>query len=229
MLPEPVVRQHGSLIVVRDDLLEGGTKRRIIQPILAARPESEFVYASPAFGYAQLALAIAAGEEGKRATIFTAKRKRPHAMTQAAYDAGAKVVMIPHGYLSNVQAKARRYAAEVGAACLPFGVDSAEAIKGLAEIARGLPVDPGEVWCVSGSGTLARALQAAWPDAEHHAVVIGANPNTGIAIRHKAPERFERPAKAPPPWPSSPNYDAKAWRFLQAQASPGALFWNVGK
>ena len=28
-------------------------------------------------------------------------------------------------------------------------------------------------------------------------------------------------------FPSCGNYDAKAWRFITAQASPGALFWNV--
>jgi hypothetical protein len=34
-------------------------------------------------------------------------------------------------------------------------------------------------------------------------------------------------ARLSPPFPSCDNYDAKAWRFIRAQASPGALFWNV--
>ena len=30
-----------------------------------------------------------------------------------------------------------------------------------------------------------------------------------------------------PPFPSAPNYDAKAWRFIKEYASDGAYFWNV--
>lgn len=229
MLPAPVIFEHHGFRVVRDDMLEGGTKRRVIQPMVAERPEQEFVYASPAYGYAQLALAVSARETMKRATIFTAKRKRPHPLTLAAKAAGAKIVMVPYGYLSNVQSKARSYAERVGALCVPFGVDTEESVKAIAAEAARLQIDePAEVWCVSGSGTLTRGLQEAWPNAEHHAVAIGANPNTGKAIRHVAPEKFEQNAKLKPPWPSSPNYDAKLWQFVKKIARPGALIWNVG-
>lgn len=228
MLPAPIVVEHEGFRVVRDDLLEGGTKRRIIQPMIAERPDQEFVYASPAYGYAQLALAVSATALGKRATIFTAKRKDPHPLTLAAKAAGAKVVMVPYGYLSNVQAKARAYAAKVGALCVPFGVDTPEAIQAIAAEALRVDFIPSEVWCVSGSGTLSRGLQAAWPEAAHHAVAIGANPDTGKAVRYTAPERFDQNARVSPPWPASANYDAKLWRFVKQHGKPGALIWNVG-
>lgn len=229
MLPPPVVKKHGRFFVVRDDLLEGGTKRRVIQPLVAAMDAQEFVYASPAYGYAQLALAVSARACGKRATIFTAKRKQPHRLTLAAHRAGAKVVMVPYGYLSNVQAKARAYSEKVGAVNVPFGVDTPESIAAIAGAARSIGISPEEVWTVSGSGTLSRGLQSAWPDASFHTVLIGAKgPNTGKAKVYRAPEKFEADARSKPPWPSSPNYDAKAWAFMKRAASDGALFWNVG-
>jgi len=229
MLPAPVICEDHGYKVVRDDMLEGGTKRRVIQPMIEKSPYQEFVYASPAYGYAQLALAVAARETMKSATIFTARRKHPHPLTLAAKAAGAKVVMVPYGYLSNVQAKARAYGQRVGALCVPFGVDTQESVKAIAAEALRLDIqEPAEVWCVSGSGTLTRGLQEAWPHAEHHAVAIGANPDTGKAVRHIAPEKFEQNAKSRPPWPSSPNYDAKLWQFVKKTARPGALVWNVG-
>lgn len=224
-LPDPVIEQFGSLFVVRDDLLAGGTKRRVLPTLLQGA--NEFVYASPAYGYAQIALAHTCRDMGYQATVFTAKRGTLHPRTQEAKAAGAKIVLVPHGYLSNVQAKARAYADDVGAVLLPFGFDSDSFIDALAEIAKRLPIQPREVWTVAGSGTLTRALQRAWGEAVFHAVRIGKEPKTGEAIPHSAPEAFEDEAKIKPPFASCGNYDAKAWRFIKAGASAGALFWNV--
>ena len=224
-LPPPRIATHEGVRVVRDDDIPGGTKRRVVQQIVAQQPDAEFVYASPAYGYAQVALAYSCAAAGKRATVFVAKRKEPHPRTKAAHVAGARVVQVPHGYLSNVQAKAREYAREAGAFHIPFGVDTPEVRDAIADVARTLGPQQGEVWCVAGSGTLTHALQLAWPQADHHAVRVGANANVGNATLHEAVEPFERPANHPPPFPSCDNYDAKAWRFLQGRH--GALFWNV--
>jgi hypothetical protein len=223
--PEPVIERVGRVQVVRDDLIPGGTKRRVIDALL--RGADEFVYASPAYGYAQVALAYACRDLGLRATVFTAKRGQLHPRTKEAKGAGAKVVLVPVGYLSNVQAKAREYAAVVGARLLPFGLDTPEIGARLSEVAAALPLVPAEVWSVAGSGTLTRALQAAWPGAAFHAVQVGKEAEVGIAMKYTAPEKFDNNATVPPPFPSCRNYDAKAWRFIQQHASDGALFWNV--
>lgn len=228
-LPKPVVKRVGEFYVVRDDLLPGGTKQRYIEPLLNTLPYDEFVYASPAYGWAQLALAISAKSVGKKATIFTAQRKNPHPMTVKTAEAGANVIMIPHGYLSNIQHKAKLYTKNMGAYYVPFGTDSQHAIDTLAQEALRIDFTPHEVWCVSGSGTLTRGLQKAWPNAKHYAVVIGANPDTGNAIRLVAPEKYEQDSKLYPPYPSSANYDAKLWQFVTKMATPNALIWNVAK
>src|SRR5262245_53983294 len=122
MMSPPVLQEHGSVLVLRDDLLPGGTKRRVASLLLAHG--EEFVYASPACGYAQVALAYACTDMGKQATIFTAQRSVLHPRTQEARQQGAKVVLVRTGYLTNVQAKARAYAALTGATFLPFGFDT---------------------------------------------------------------------------------------------------------
>jgi hypothetical protein len=225
MLPEPIIDNHNGILVVRDDLIQGGTKRRVLPSLLHGA--SEFVYASPVYGYAQIAIAHACREAGFQATVFVAKRNVLHDRTREALKAGAKIVQVPHGYLSNVQSKARAYAEAVGAKLLPFGLDVPEMQKGLTSLAASLPVRPKEVWTVAGSGTLSRALQLAWADATFHAVQVGAVPKIGRAELWVAPEKFEKDAKIKPAFPSCSNYDAKAWQFIQKHASPGALFWNV--
>lgn len=225
VFPAPVIEDVAGIQVVRDDLIKGGTKARIIGQFLHGA--DEWVYASPAYGYAQVALAHTAVSMGKRATVFVAKRKALHPRTAEAKAAGAKIVQVPHGYLSNVQAKARAYAEYVGAARLPFGFDFPEFLDAVADVARGLAIRPSEVWTVAGSGTLNRALQQAWPEARFRAVRVGAVPDVAQAELYEAPEKFEQDARQPPPFPSCSNYDAKAWRFIVAHARPGALFWNV--
>ncbi|MBN9341758.1 MAG: hypothetical protein ABT02_10130 [Comamonadaceae bacterium SCN 68-20] len=229
MLPSPVIEEHAGVLVVRDDLLPGGTKMRALLPLMQAQVAAEFVYASPAQGYAQVALAHCARLLGRRATVFTAARKVPHPLTVAAADAGAAVVLVPCGYLSVVQARARAYAAERGAHLVPFGADAAASLGAIAEAAAATGLEPAEVWSVAGSGVLTRALQRAWPRARFVAVVVGREGcDTGRARRIVHPLPFERAAKVRPPFPSAPGYDAKAWEYIRAEAGPGALFWNVG-
>ena len=142
MLPAPVVERHAGVLVVRDDLLPGGTKMRAILPLMQSQAAAEFVYASPAQGYAQVALAHCARLLGRRATVFTAARKVPHPLTVAAADAGAAVLPVPCGYLSVVQARARTYAAERGAFLVPFGAEDAASLHAIAKAAAGTGLQP---------------------------------------------------------------------------------------
>jgi hypothetical protein len=103
----PIVVEHDGVLVVRDDLFPGGTKARFLG--LLFNGAEEVVYASPAEGGAQGALATVARNLGKRATIFVARRAKPHARTLQVAKLGAKIVHVAPGYLSVVQARAREY------------------------------------------------------------------------------------------------------------------------
>ena len=70
----PIVREHEGVWVVRDDLFPGGTKARFMPMLFDGADEA--VYASPAEGGAQTALATVAKDLGKRATIFVAARAK---------------------------------------------------------------------------------------------------------------------------------------------------------
>jgi len=225
MIPAPVIQEHDGFLVVRDDQIPGGTKARVAHLLFGAA--EEYVYASPVYGYAQIALAHAAARHGKRATVFCAKRGEMHARTREAAAAGARIVQVPCGYLSVVRAAARRYCGESGAYMIPFGFETEAVQAALADVARSLPVTPREVWSVAGSGLLTRALQRAWPEADFRAVRVGKEPDAGRARIYEALEPFDRDAKVRPPFPSCSNYDAKAWKYLKAFGRPGALFWNV--
>lgn len=238
-IPAPVVEIHDGISVVRDDLIPGGTKARYLAQLFDQH--DEVVYASPAYGGAQLALAYCARSAGKRAAIFTAKRKDPHPRTREARAAGARVFLVPNGYLSNVQAKAKRYAEDQGAFLVPFGGESPAALAAIAGGMAGVweahgPFD--QVWSAAGSGVLSRGLQQgvgmAGGQAAFFAVKVGrelAQADVGAASIIRTGIHFEKESRATAGFPSCPNYDMKAWERCRtlSLASPGAriLFWNV--
>lgn len=228
-MTRPIIRHHEGVEVVRDDLYPGGTKARYLRRLF--NDSDEVVYASPAEGGAQTALAICAEEVGKRATVFVAKRKTPHPRALMAKAHGAKVMQVSPGYLSTVQARATAYAAARGALLAPFGVDMPEAIRTIAQAAKATGIEPDEVWCASGSGVLARGLAMAWPNARRHAVQVGrelsADDVAGAQI-HVHPLKFGQRCKAVAPFPADPHYDAKAWEICSRERGDGlVLFWNV--
>jgi threonine dehydratase len=167
----PIITEHGGVLVVRDDLFPGGTKARFLGMMFDGA--DEVVYASPAEGGAQTALATVARRLNKRATIFVARRAKPHLRTSEAAKLGAKIVSVAPGYLSVVQARAREYCIRTGARLMPFGADMPEAINAIAAAASAIGIEPDEIWCAAGSGVLARGLAVAWPNARRHAVQVG--------------------------------------------------------
>lgn len=225
----PVVCEHDGVLVVRDDLFPGGTKARFLGLVFEGIGEA--VYASPAEGGAQTALATVARRVGKRATIFVAARAKLHPRTLEASRLGARVVPIRPGHLSVVQARAREWSKRAGARLVPFGVDLPEAVAAIADAARATGIEPDEVWCAAGSGVLARGLAVAWPRANRHVVQVGRelSPSEVAGARiHVHPLRFGDVAKVVPPFPSDPHYDAKAWETMTARRGAGRIvFWNV--
>lgn len=225
----PIVQQVSGVSVVRDDLLPGGTKARFM--CLLYQQADEIVYASPAEGGAQTALAVTARLMGKRATLFIAKRQQPHPRALMAKQWGAKIFQVSPGYLAVAQARARLYCADTGATLAPFGMDTPEALQAIAAAATATGQDPDEVWCAAGSGVLARALAVAFPRARRMAVQIGRDVSreevAGAQI-FKHPLKFGQACRIDPGFPSDPHYDAKAWQIMLANKGSGnVLFWNV--
>jgi hypothetical protein len=229
-LNAPIVVEHNGIAVVRDDLFPGGTKARFLPAMFDSA--DELVYASPAEGGAQTALATVARDLGKRAVIFVAKRGTPHARSLAAKALGARVYQVAPGYLAVVQARAAAYASAAGATLVPFGADTPAAVEAIGRAAAAIGEEPDQVWCAAGSGVLARGLAQAWPKAERHVVQVGRKLSpedvAGAAI-HIYPRPFGATARSTPPFPSDPHYDAKAWETMAARRKRARrlVFWNV--
>lgn len=233
----PQVSEHEGVYVVRDDLYPGGTKARFLRPWMAEedkRAYKEFVYASPCEGGAQTSLCVVARETDRKATIFVAQRGEKHPRIILDKKLGGKVIEVPHGYLNVVQAAATKYAVKKKAFLMPFGFDSDEAVHAIANVAVDVNLalkNIDQVWCASGSGTLARALAMAFPDAKRHVVQIGrtlTKKEVAGATIHVYPKPFGYALREATPFPSDPHYDAKAWAVLKSKKRKGnILFWNV--
>ena len=147
---------------------------------------------------------------------------------------GAQYHWVPNGMLNVTQARAREYVAEFPNTrmVLPLGLEHEYVTACFIKVARALP-SPKEFWSVGSSGSLNRALQLAWPDAEANVVSVGHKmkpEEIGRANYYRSELPFNKAVKPKdaPPFPSAPTYDAKAWKFVREHASPGAYFWNVG-
>ena len=232
--PDPVVEEHKGFLIVRDDLLGGGSKVRFADYLITSNPEvEEWVYgSSPATGYAQISLSCLCRKYGKKSVIFMADRsvEKRHPYQLQAIDEGAIMHWIPNGMLSVTEKRARDYVSDspTSRRLLPIGFDHPSVLASVVRVAQSMDVKPSEVWTVGSSGTLTRGLQRAWPDAEFHCVRVGHSGEYGRAKIYKSTYAFNKATKVLPPFPSAPTYDAKAWEFMLEHASPGALFWNVG-
>ena len=232
--PDPVIEEHKGFLIVRDDLLGGGSKVRFADYLITSNPEvEEWVYgSSPATGYAQISLSCLCRKYGKKSVIFMADRsvEKRHPYQLQAIDEGAIMHWIPNGMLSVTEKRARDYVSDSPTfrRLLPIGFDHPSVLASVVRVAQSMDVKPREVWTVGSSGTLTRGLQLAWPDAEFHCVRVGHSGEYGRAKIYKSTYAFNKATKVLPPFPSAPTYDAKAWEFMLEHASPGALFWNVG-
>lgn len=224
----PVVEIYNNIHVVRDDLITGGTKSRYLIELFNSH--DEIVYASPAYGGAQVALAYCAKLKGKKATIFVAQRKQLHKRTLQAKELGANIIEIPYGYLNVVQKRAKDYCIDTGAKYMEFGANTEETINKISEIASAIINEYGEfdeVWCACGSGTLLSGLMNGIKSKEYYGVQVGKNVEVDGATIIKHDLSFEKECKIKTPFPSCPNYDKKAWEICSKESKGKVLFWNV--
>lgn len=246
--PKPVLELHEGVYVVRDDLLQAGTKVRGADYLIGHCPKhrhvQEWVYGScPATGYAQISLPFLCNKYNKKAVIFMAARSMSnlHEYQKRGLELGVDYRWIKDGMLNVTQKRARDYVAEdpTKRALLPIGLEHPTVFACFIKVARSLPIVPKHVWSVGSSGTLSRALQLAWPNAEVHVVSSGGhNMSTreiGRAIFHPSKYKWNQTVKKSelPPFPSAPEYDAKAWMPMlnYYESNPRVepiLFWNVG-
>lgn len=226
------IDNYNGIKVLRDDLLIGGTKSVLMPTIIGDK--SEYVYASPVYGGFQIALSAYCNSVGKKATIFCAKRNKLHENTMRCIAYGANVIQVPFGYLAVVEKASRDYCNETGAVKLSFGanteINKAIIKERVRDVICKLGGEPKEIWCAIGSGTLVESIIDATDTAIIYGVQVGMkyegyNPRLKII---KYPKSFDKISKFQCPFPSTPNYDLKAYEMcVKMRNSNDVLFWNV--
>jgi hypothetical protein len=99
-----IVQSNRTFNVIRDDFLIGGTKQRILSDIMNNSKYTEFVYAGPIYGFAQIAIAYTAKLYNKKATIIIEKKIPTWPLSRKAKEYGARIIEVArHATLKKVQ------------------------------------------------------------------------------------------------------------------------------
>jgi hypothetical protein len=238
--PAPVIEKFDNIFVVRDELLDYGSKIRFVDKFIKDAPQKEIVFgSSPATGYAQISLPAVTNKYDKKTVLFMAKRNSDnyHEYQKRGMALGAEYKWVNMGMLSVTQARAREYVNENPneRVVFPIGLEHPTVIGSIIKVAR-QHIDPtkiSEIWSVGSSGTLNRGLQLAFPELDVNVVSVGhamGAREIGRAKYYRTEYKFDKaiPESEMPPFPSAPTYDAKAWKFVKEFGKPNCLFWNVG-
>lgn len=233
----PILEEHEGVIVVREDLVAGGSKIRFLPHIVAGA--QHLVFGGPFCGGAPYALAVWGQRMGVKVSLFYAKRGELHWRQRAAFRLGSEIYQVPAGRIAVVQKRARDFAAASSATFLPLGFDLKHATDPFVDVMREVSTRIGqldEVWCATGSGMLARCLAEAFPQARVFGVIVGLRSRNSAQSWPANVELIEAPydfgdrCQTVPPFNACANYEAKAWEQLKARSTATAgraLFWNV--
>ena len=237
----------GSITVVRDDYLNGGTKQRAIIPFLMEKKEfgfHEFVYASPFSGYAQIALAYSCSAVDLDCVIFAESQLGEISGFTAKIKDLATIHLTDD--LSQAEQEAEQYVESAqGAMKIPLGFADLGYVKHLKDVLEREWQNlvkkvgkPRNIWLPVGSGILARTFRdVAPPETKLICVDVRVLRHTDQRIQTVAglenvdllrvPEKFSQACERPPSIPSNSYYDAKLWRFIAESAEDGDVWWNV--
>lgn len=232
--PEPVVRVHEGVRVVRDDLITG-TKARAGDLLVSKSGADHIVYCQPRTGLAGVSILDVANHYGIKTTLFMPSSKKVSHHQACCIERGANVIFKRIAAMPNLNIAAKKYAEDNGYYFVPLGLRHELATAAIVHTASQIEA-PDEVYVATSTGVLSRALQIAWPDAKFHSVCVSRNMKAGElgraeAISHPYPFTKEEHQDLRPPFPTIGTYDAKVWRFINKEEAKhkDILFWNVGK
>jgi hypothetical protein len=218
--PPQIDRLTNSLFVLRDDRIAGGTKRRALDLLLKDIQETHLAYAGTIFGHGALALAHACEAQGKSAHLYLSCNDDNHPMLESIRMTNAVIEIcapLPVEILFEKAVAAYAFT-------FPIGFDMPQFQAAMVTALKSVTLPPcSEIWCPAVSGTLAKALKAAFPQTPLRIVAV----TKSSAGEFRAPEKYHQAAEIPPPYPSCPYTDAKVWRFALEHGLPDALIWNT--
>jgi hypothetical protein len=229
------------MTLIDESPLIGGSKQRALIGFIADISKDELVYAGPATGYAQIAIAYCCLLTGKAARIFVdATDSRAAPLSAIAREFGAIIIYFEGAddrqtsRLKVIQKQAEQYVERNKSAyLLPFGMDS-PAVRELYETAFA-PLKrytPTRLWVVAGSGMIFSTLARIWPECELMIIQVGKTvcPDQLENIKHQlfvSPYAFSERIRETPPYNTLMSYDAKVWPFILEHGQAGDYVWNT--
>ncbi len=243
-------------LVIRDDLLPGGSKQRACSALLEdyiTQGTDHFCYASPFAGFAQVALAYTCQQMNLSCHLFcemdpTQKFSGAmHEFTLLARSFGAEITMIKTLAEADILAAkaaketARSIKIPLGFNCLAFRTAFEREIRiEWARIKRFLGKTPKRLWLPVGSGTLASVFNRVLDsETQLQCVNVRVLPASDDRIQllhqnqrvrmYTTPESFQQKAACTPSIPSNIHYDAKIWQFLERFGQDEDVWWNVAR
>jgi hypothetical protein len=236
--PDPVVKLHDGVLVVRDDLITG-TKVRGGDCLISKIPKHKdtIVYVQPRNGLAGVSLLDVAKRHNKKVKLFMPSSKEISMHQACCIERGCEYSFHRIAAMPNLNKIAHDWANEnENAFFVPLGLKHPLVTAGIVKSAITIP-EPDVVFTVLSTGVLHRSLQIAWPNAEFHGIAVARNMKAGEighgnVYSHPLPFSSAIPQSEMPPFPCIGVYDAKAWKYAveYAQNNPNkkVLFWNVG-
>lgn len=228
-------QQINNITIIRDDLLCGGTKSRFVMDVIKMYHQyDEFVYISPWYGGAQIALSWGVYHYNstygtrKKATIFIKPTNYLYPYMKIAKEFGAK-----YYFYTNIKQVNFYLTKHPNALLVPYGFNLPIVIDKIAELGKFLKNKLGkfdEFYYACGSGTLIRGIQKSELAEKYYAIcVTGGVPDVGDATAYEHYLSFDEivPDREKPPFPSAIHYDAKAWAYVPKNGEKKILFWNV--
>jgi hypothetical protein len=222
---KPIIENHRGVTVVREDLLEVGSKARAGEALIASCKQDTIVYVQPRFGYAGVSLTKLCKQYGKKLVLFMPSSKEISDHQAYCIENGCEYHFHRIAAMPNLNKIAKAYAKETGSFFIPLGLKHPLVTAMIIKTAIEIP-EPKSFWTAFSTGVLNRALQIAWPNAKANGLAVARNIQDGEKGRANIIghyQNFSQYSKIMPPFPSASNYDAKVWEYLK----PGDLFWNV--
>lgn len=239
-MPHPFVGSYGDdQFVFRADLAPAGLKAYGAEKLIAECPKKTLVYVAPRVGHAPDAIAALAQMYDKDCVFFCPSSKviSRHQKSLLAYP-NVKLKFFRIAAMPVLNSYAKKWADENDAAFLPFGltgtpVVTAGLVNLCTRISKAINMDPTSAFMAVSTGTMIRALQIGWPDAEMWGTAVARNMHPGEigeanVFSHHMPFLRNEEAHNRPPFPSTANYDAKAWAGFRDMGLPRSIFINVG-
>tara|TARA_R110000868_G_scaffold10027_5_gene49225 strand:+ start:1412 stop:2338 length:927 start_codon:yes stop_codon:yes gene_type:complete len=237
-LSKPVVQTYGDRYIFRGDVSQSSLKGYGAEQLVAECKEDVLVYCAPRVGMAMDAIATLAKIYDKKCVFFCPASGEPSKHQKALLAYGADLRFIKIAAMPTLNHYARKWAEKHGAKYLPFGLANTPLVTaGIVslgtQIAEQLDEEPSEIWMSVSTGTAIRAFQIAWPEALCRGIVVARNMHNG-EIGHAnlwsatTPFLKDAPLDKRPPFPSTPNYDAKCWEDFDNFGAKGSIFINVG-